>query len=305
MSQKLKFLEEVENKVDTISELCRKYSISRTLGYRYINRYKKRGYEGLTEESRVPKLCPHQTSLEMERLIVETRQQYPDWGARKLHRILSEDYPGIHLPALSTITAVLKRNNLIDKEESLKRQALCRFEKEKPNELWQMDYKGYFSLTTKQRCYPLTILDDHSRFSIGIKALPNEQGKPAISYLELIFREFGLPLQINVDNGNPWGNSRGACHTYFSVWLLRLGIEVTHSRVRHPQTNGKIERFHRTLKQEVLKRNKFESFEQAQNAFEQWRIIYNNRRPHEALDSKRSTQEKLSPNFRLTQFLKV
>jgi len=286
MSQKLKFLEDVENKTDTFSGLCRKYNISRTLGYRYLARFKQKGYEGLAAEDRTPHYCPHQTPKHIEKVIIDTRLQYPEWGARKLHRIITLDHPRIHLPALSTITTILKRNHLIDKEESMKRQALGRFEKEAPNELWQMDFKGYFSLTTKARCYPLTILDDHSRYSIAIKALGNEQGKPVMRYLELIFREFGLPLQINVDNGNPWGNSQGARHTYVTVWLLRLGIEVTHSRVRHPQTNGKLERFHRTLKREVIKKNTFDDFEQAQKAFDEWQPIYNSRRPHEALDMK-------------------
>ncbi len=163
---------------------------------------------------------------------------------------------------------------------------MTRFERENPNELWQMDFKGYFNLLNKRRCYTLTILDDCSRFSLGIKALGNETGLPVISYLTHIFEEFGMPEQMNVDNGNPWGNSGGAKHTYVTVWLLRLGIQVTHSRPRHPQTNGKIERFHRTLKKEALKKDKFQDLFEAQIRLDNWRKIYNDIRPHQALQMK-------------------
>lgn len=252
MSLRLKFVEEVINKTNSMSALCRKYNISRTLDYRYLNRYQNEGYADLADRSRIPHHCPKQTQKPIEALIVETRKNFPDWGPRKIHHLLFNEHPNLVLPSLSTINAILKRYGLIDKTESLKRQALGRFERQTPNELWQMDYKGYFSFPDKTRCYPFTLLDDHSRFSLAVKAFPNERGKSLMLYLETIFREYGLPLQINVDNGNPWGHSGNTNHTSFSVWLLRLGILVTHSRPKHPQTNGKIERFHRTLKQELL-----------------------------------------------------
>lgn len=290
MSQRLKFIEEVLLGQDNIASLCRKYAISRTLGYHYIKRYKQEGSSGLANKSRRPKSSPEQTPAAVEQLIVQARKSRPQWGARKLERILIQSYPDVDFPALSTINTILKRHHLIDKEESLKRQALCRFEREKPNELWQMDFKGYFNMTDRKRCYPLTILDDCSRFSIGMKALPGEKGGPVQLYLEHLFREVGLPEQINVDNGNPWGHSCNVKHTYLTVWLLRLGIHVSHSRPRHPQTNGKLERFHRTLKLEAFKKEKFHSLSHVQTRLDEWRTVYNYERPHEALGMKTPAQ---------------
>ena len=285
MSLRLSFVKEVEDKQESVSALCRKYNISRTLGYRYLARYKEEGETGLIDKACRPHHCPQQTPVELEELIVSTRKRFPDWGARKIHRCLSDDYPNLELPSLSTLTTIFKRHNLVEKVESQKRQALGRFERATPNELWQMDYKGSFLCEDKKRCFPFTVLDDHSRFSLAIKALPNERGSLLKGYLEDIFREYGLPLQINVDNGNPWGTSNlAAQYTQFNVWLLHLGIKVTHSRPSHPQTNGKIERFHRSLKQEVLKRQTFNNFEDAQTGFDQWRDIYNYQRPHQALN---------------------
>jgi hypothetical protein len=160
-------------------------------------------------------------------------------------------------------------------------------------------------LHNKETCYPLTILDDHSRFSLGIRSCANEQFSSVFQHLHEIFSEYGLPNQINVDNGNPWGNSRLFQHTKLTVWLMRLGILVTHSRPKHPQTNGKIERFHRTLKKDVISRNIITDFIHAQQLFDKWRNVYNNERPHEAIGmlvpakryqpSKISMPEKLSP----------
>jgi transposase InsO family protein len=182
------------------------------------------------------------------------------------------------------VNSILKRNNLIDIEESLKRQKLIRFERENPNDLWQMDFKGKFQLLTKQSCYPLTIIDDHSRFSLSIKACANEQYLTAKKQLIHVFETYGLPNQINVDNGNPWGNSKLLPHTTLTVWLMRLGIKVTHSRPRHPQTNGKCERFHRTLKNDLISRIPIRTFSHAQKLFNEWRHHYNYERPHEAID---------------------
>jgi hypothetical protein len=158
-----------------------------------------------------------------------------------------------------------------------------RFEKPAPNLLWQMDFKGWVKLANGSRCHPLTVLDDHSRYSIGLEACANEQGDTVQKRLELTFRRYGLPEAFFVDNGTPWGDSSGTRWTRFGVWLLKLGIDVLHSRPYHPQSRGKNERFHRTLNAEVFALKRLRNLVEAQRAFDEWRSVYNLERPHEAL----------------------
>ena len=277
------FVEQALSRQIAFAELCRRFNITRKTGYRLLKRYTEEGISGLEVKSKRPLSSPTKTSYEIEKAIIDLRYKQPTWGAKKILKTLSlKNING--LPSISTVNEILKRNNLITIEESLKRQKLIRFEREYPNDLWQMDFKGYFQLLTKQTCYPLTILDDHSRYSLCIKACQNEQHLTVKTRLIHVFKTYGLPKQINVDNGNPWGNSRLLSFTAFTIWLMQLGIRVSHSRPRHPQTNGKLERFHRTLKQDLILRKPMRSFYHAQKTFNNWRHEYNNERPHEAID---------------------
>lgn len=283
MSLKEEFVKRALVMEQTFSSLCSEFNITTKTGYILLDRFKNEGLSGLLPRSRKPKSSPSKTDEGMESLIITTRIQHPTWGPRKIFRYLAnKDIKS--LPAISTISEILKRNNLITIEESLKRKKLIRFEREKPNDLWQIDFKGKFQLLTKQTCYPLTMLDDHSRFSLAIKACKNEQFLPVKKHLTHTFQIYGLPNQINFDNGNPWGNSKLLSYTALTVWLMQLGIRVTHSRPRHPQTNGKLERFHRTLKEDLISRHPMRSFLHAQKQFGAWRHLYNHDRPHEAID---------------------
>lgn len=283
MSLKEDFVLRAMSKNEPITKLCREFNITRKTGYRLIERYQKEGIAGLTPRSKRPLSSPNKTTDQIEDAVVNLRHQQPTWGPRKLIKYLSnKGYT--ELPSLSTVNSILKRNNLIEIEESLKRKKLIRFEREHPNELWQMDFKGKFQLLTKQSCYPLTIIDDYSRFSLSIKACPNERYLTVKKQLIHVFGTYGLPNQINVDNGNPWGNSKLLQHTALTVWMMRLGIKISHSRPRHPQTNGKCERFHRTLKNDLILRRPMKSFSHAQKLFNEWRHLYNYERPHEAID---------------------
>lgn len=282
MSLKEEFVKRALAKEQTFSSLCSEFDITTKTGYILLDRFEKEGLSGLLPRSRKPKTSPSKTDANIENLIITTRIQQPTWGPRKILRYLTnKDIKS--MPAISTISEILKRNNLITIEESLKRKKLIRFEREKPNDLWQIDFKGKFQLLTKQTCYPLTMLDDHSRFSLTIKACKNEQFLPVKKHLTHTFKKYGLPIQINFDNGNPWGNSKLLPYTALTVWLTQLGIRVTHSRPRHPQTNGKLERFHRTLKEDLISRHPMRSFPHAQKKFDAWRHVYNHVRPHEAI----------------------
>jgi len=215
----------------------------------------------------------------VEKQILTVSQEYAAWGARKLKRVLEDK--GLAMPSVSTVHAVLQRHSRVD-PKAAEIKPFIRFEHEAPNDLWQMDFKGHFSLS-QGRCHPLTILDDHSRFSMCIAACANEQRDTVQEHLIRVFRRYGLPLRITMDNGSPWGDQTGV-YTALEVWLMGQGIKVGHSRPYHPQTQGKLERFHRSLKSEVLQGRHFTDLNSAQQAFDIWRDVYNQKRPHQALD---------------------
>lgn len=281
MSQRLEFVSLASADNANIRHLCRCYGISSATAYKWLSRFQVSGANGLTDRSRRPQHSPARCASEMETAIVELRQKHPAWGGRKLReRLLALNYTAVPCP--STITAILRRQQLLDPQESAKHRAFQRFEHAAPNDLWQMDFKGDFKLL-QGRCYPLTILDDHSRFAIALEACGKNTREIIQSTLIRIFRLYGLPWRITCDNGPPWGARGRGYYTGLGVWLLRVGVAVTHSRPHHPQTQGKDERFHRTLQAEVLRYQAGNTLTQWQLIFDEWRVVYNTERPHEAL----------------------
>ena len=238
-----------------VRELCRRYGISPTTGYKWLARHASGGGEGLADRSRRPHTSPGQTAAAIEARIVALRDRHPAWGARKLRRRLQD--LGIEgLPGISTVNTILSRHGRLDPAASAKHKAFIRFEKAAPNELWQMDFKGHFALR-QGRCHPLTVVDDHSRFAIGLQACADEQWTTVQAALTALFRRYGLPWRMLADNGAPWGDDADTPHTRLTVWLLRLDVPLSHGRPYHPQTQGKAERFHRSLVEEVLDRRFF------------------------------------------------
>lgn len=294
MTQRLMFLEHYQTNENTLSDLARQFGISRKTAYKWIERYKHQGLEGLLEKSKKPHTTANTTSIEIERDILSSREKFPAWGARKLKKYL-ENQGHKNLPCESTFNRILKKKGYILPEESAKREKFIRFEHEHPNDLWQMDFKGYFKIN-KSRCNPLTILDDHSRFSLCLQSCHNQTETTVKQRLINTFREYGLPIRMTMDNGSPWGSS-GRNYTKLAVWLMHLGIKVSHSRPYHPQTQGKDERFHRSLKEELLKRVNFIDLGHAQREFDRWREIYNNERPHEGIGLK-VPRERYKPSVR-------
>lgn len=267
-----------------ISLLCERFGISRKTGYKLLARVAEEGRAGLVDRSRRPLQSPGRTADVTETRIIELRRQHPAWGARKLHRRLL-DLGYLEVPTPSTVNRILRRHGLIDEQASAQATPFKRFEHERPNDLWQMDFKGHFETGTAT-CHPLTIVDDHSRYNITLSACERPNRTDVQAALEAVFRRYGMPMRINTDNGPPWGSPSQAAHgiTQLTVWLIQLGIRISHSRPAHPQTNGKNERFHRSLKREVLQGRHFSDLQHAQAAFDAWRHIYNQERPHEALD---------------------
>ncbi|MDR0353290.1 MAG: IS481 family transposase [Opitutaceae bacterium] len=265
------------------AELCRRFGISRVCGYKWLQRFNAAGEEGLRERSRRPGRSPRKTSAANEKLILETRARFPGNGARKLHRrLLNEGLKA--LPSAPTFSRVLKRNGCIDPFRSAMHRPLERFERPRPNQLWQMDFKGHFALGEGGRCHPLSVIDDHSRFMLVLQACADQTGATVQRHLSAAFRRYGLPDQILCDNSPPWGCPAAGEHTTLSFWLLRLGVQVIHGRPIHPQTQGKDERFHRTLNDELLCRHDWPDLPGTQQRFERFIEDYNHHRPHLALD---------------------
>jgi len=279
-----------------MAALCRRFGISRKTGYKWVSRYRAGGELGLGDRSRKPHRFRFATPAAMEERVLSVRKEHPSWGGRKIAARL-QDLRVCGVPVASTITAILHRHGQIGLEESAKRKAFVRFERAEPNELWQMDFKGEFRMTNGQWCYPLTVLDDHSRYSLVLAACGDQQRSTVQRHLVEAFRRYGLPRSMLMDNGPPWGTPcRLGGPSVFSVWLMDLDVAVLHGRPYHPQTQGKEERFHRTLKLEVLQGRTFDSPQHAQASFTPWRQVYNCERPHEAVGLKTpSTRYRTSP----------
>lgn len=285
MSQRKAFIKQATQPDRNMSQLCREFGISRKTGYKWLKRYLKEGETGLQDQSRRPKCSPRRTARAVEECVLRMRAQHPAWGGRKLHaRLKALGYE--HVPSPSTITAILQRHDCIHQEASLKRRRVVRFEKDKPNQMWQMDFKAPFSINGTD-CTPLTIIDDYSRFLLCLQICVQQNRETVQEHLINVFRRFGLPEAILTDNGVPWGPTDGKpYYTRLSIWLMRLGIRVIRARPYHPQTLGKDERLHRSLQEEVLNLRSFSSLQECQDQFDHWQHVYNTQRPHEALALK-------------------
>jgi transposase InsO family protein len=214
--------------------------------------------------------------------VIELRQIY-GWSGRKLKKLLQAE--GIDL-SRSTIDRIIARNGLIDKR-ARRRPAVKRFERSKPNELWQMDFKGEYILRGVERCYPLSLLDDHSRFSVGVFPLHAPSGAEVKRCVVECFEEFGVPDAMLMDHGTPWWHSKnGHGLTHFSVDLIKQGIKLIYGSVGHPQTQGKVERFHQTMKRSLKHRGVPQDFAGMRQALREFRHVYNEIRPHQALDDE-------------------
>lgn len=284
MSQRLEFVKFTLAETSNISSLCKNFNISRKTAYKWIKRFKNKGPSGLLDLSRKPHHSPDQTLKPMVQATLKIRDQHPAWGGRKIRaRLIALGKTNV--PSASTITSILKRENRLLNDPNKQNKPYTRFEHPYPNDLWQMDFKGYFQAGIHY-CHPLTILDDHSRFNLCLAACPNEKTLTVKQHLTHTFRQYGLPYRMTMDNGAPWGHDEEHAFTPLTVWLMRLGIRVSHSRPYHPQTQGKDERFHRSLKTELLVYHSFKDLLHCQTHFDQWRNIYNLERPHEACDMK-------------------
>lgn len=265
-------------------ELCRRFGISPKVAYKWLARAtaaEATGSDWAQDHPRRPHVTPARSAEAIEAAVLEIRDAHPTWGARKIRRRLEDRRKSV--PAASTVHAILARHERVPRPSQPAQY--IRFEHPAPNDVWQMDFKGRFPLgTNRQMCHPLTMVDDHSRYALCLQACTNEQSETVQQHLERTFRHYGLPNAFLVDNGVPWGTCSEVRWTKLRVWLLKLGVDVIYARPYHPQTKGKNERFHRTLKTEVLSMTAFKTVRELQKAFDRWRHVYNTERPHQSLD---------------------
>ena len=261
---------------ESVSALCREYEISRPTGYVWLKRFGEGGVAGIEEGSRRPHLSPRQTASSLEARVVALRRQRPDWGARKLAVLLERE--GFPLPVITVHRVLLRHGLVLDRER--RRQATGHFQRQQPNELWQMDFKGQKGC--EAAIGPLSVLDDHSRYLVALEQTGTTRLEAVRERLEGVFQRSGLPEAMLMDHGVPWWNGsvpRG--WTQLSVWMMRQGIRCHFSGVRHPQTQGKVERFHGAL--ERARERSDASHWLEQRWLDAFRQEYNQLRPHEAL----------------------
>jgi transposase InsO family protein len=281
--QRIGFVIRAASKKEKMTDLCREFEISRPTGYLWLKRYREGGHSltAVIEKSRRPRRSPRRTGAAIEERVVKWRQQ-EGWGAKAIRQVLERD-EGIRL-ARMTVHRILERHGQIATEDR-HHKATQRFERAAPNELWQMDFKGQFPMGSRQ-CFPLSVLDDHSRYLIGLEALAGTETDGVQTALIGLFTRYGVPDAMLMDHGVPWWNAiNGHGLTRLSVSLIKQGIRLYFSGVRHPQTQGKVEKFHDTLRRAVKHRNRWPTdMQQWQQEFHQIRDTYNRRRPHEALN---------------------
>lgn len=275
--QRVEFVVRAQHGQENLSRLCAEFGISRPTGYFWLRRYREQGVAGIEERSRRPQHSPHQTAPSIEQRIVELRQQRPDWGARKLQWLLRGE--GIELPVI-TVHRVLLRHGLV-READRRTQATQRFEREAPNQLWQMDFKS--PKGSKHSVGPLSIIDDHSRYVLALEKTGTTRSEVVRERLARVFTTYGMPDAMLMDHGTPWWNTQSPSGwTQLQVWLMKHGVACIFSGIRHPQTQGKVERFHLALEMARRRRGWMET-EMEQQWLDEFRHEYNYLRPHEAL----------------------
>lgn len=283
MSERLELVALASSGGVSIAALARRFGVSRKTVYKWLARHEAEGQSGLVDRSRRPHTSPARTGVEVEAQVLALRSKHPAWGGRKLHHRLKR--LGVNpVPAPSTITRILADHGQIDPADSQQRQPWQRFERSAPNELWQMDFKGPVPLVGGGQSHPLTVIDDHARYALGLRACADQRRQTVQDQLTRLFRRYGRPWAMLTDNGSPWAVPGGVGLTGLEVWLMRLDVQMLHGRPYHPQTQGKDERLHRTMQVEVLQGRDFVDRAILQATLEDWREVYNHQRPHEALD---------------------
>ena len=285
MDERLMFIAEWQSGKKTISEVCREFGVSRKTGYKLIERYVAEGVDGLKDRSRAPHHHPHAVSEEIEAAIVTMRVENPTWGPKKVKFVLARDVPGESWPAESTIGQILDRHGLVRRRRRRHRGVPSPSPLSPvaaANDVWGIDFKGWFRTQDGSRCDPLTMTDLYSRYVLRLQALAKPDGDSVWPMVEAAFREFGLPTRMRSDNGPPFASTGAGGLSQLSVKLVKAGVRPERIQPGKPQQNGRHERMHRTLKAETAS-PPAESLRAQQRRFDNFRRVFNEVRPHEAL----------------------
>lgn len=287
VNERLKFVSRIAEG-EKMTDLCLEFGISRKTGYKILDRYNEAGPVGLMDRSRKPRVNGRATNPYVERLVLKIKKERPTWGAPKIREMLLRKHPDVQVPVKSTIHAILDRHGLVKKRGNKKRfkaQGTHLRNTRAPNDLWCTDFKGQFRMLNQQYCYPLTITDHYSRYLLCCEGLSGTKSDESFPVFERIFKCFGLPVAMRSDNGCPFASQALFGLSHLSIWWLRLGIKLERIEPGCPEQNGRHERMHRTLKQEVAN-NPGKNLLHQQEQFDFFVEDFNNERPHEALEMK-------------------
>jgi transposase InsO family protein len=289
VEERLKFVLKAFKSKENFTEQCRRFGISTKTGYKWLKRFEEGGVAGLKDQPTIAKDVRNKTDDKTLRRIVRLKKRYKSWGAKKIHALYIKKYPDEYVPCRTTIEAILKREGFTKKK---RRKAVyaqvnpLRIKAVKPNALWTVDFKGWWWTSKKERCEPLTIRDDYSKYILAIEVPEKGNITCVKGVFDALFRKYGLPEHIRSDNGPPFGNVLNMWgFTKLTVWWISLGIKIDRSAPGHPEQNGSHERMHRDIKKE-LQNKVFGDLKQHQKMFDKWKKEFNEVRPHEALGMK-------------------
>lgn len=317
VNERLKFVAAAQTSSESMTELCARFGISRKTGYKILKRYESEGARGLADRSRAPRGHPNKTPVELERAILRVRRAHPTWGSKKILATLARDWVSSDLPARSTVDQILCRAGLVTPRRKRRSRSPSRstpvVEAHAPNDVWSIDYKGWFKLGDGTRCDPLTLNDVFSRASLECRAMVRPKLEGVRMRLDRVFRDVGLPKAMLSDNGAPFGAQGVGGLSRLGVWLLKLDVQPIFIQPGHPEQNGRHERFHKTLKAETASPPQA-TLRAQQRAFDRFTVCYNHERPHEALEmstpselyepSTRSMPSRL-PEFEYSELFEV
>lgn len=288
MEERVRFVLAAREKRLSMVDLCTLYGVAPKTGYKWLKRYETEGADGLRERSRRPRAHGRAITASVADRLIDARIRYPTWGARKLLAWLGTRQPDTKWPAPSTVTELLKRHELVQPRKVTQvptRPKAALTDPSGPNVVWAGDFKGYFLVGNGNRCDPLTVTDGFSRLLLCCQALPDQRTDGVRGCLTETFEQYGLPAVFRTDNGAPFGAPSHGLLSSLAVWLVRLGIKPEYIDPGKPQQNGRHERMHLTLKQDTA-RPPAKDLKSQQRRFDDFRCIYNEERPHEALGQK-------------------